>query len=637
MASLPLTLMCFMMAFSQPTEPQLVMEAHLYMKIMESVHTIFNNTCVIIMYTIEDPMQALDPYDAAQLMSILQYSSRLHVRTFAYAIKTFKEMIGDEYFNLKRPLFILINDSEDMRTQFSTVIAPWISMAYINWVVFFREDTSVDDFFSEMYVPLDCIFLIVKKSKDNSTYTLTEVYHIAKGRELISDVYGSWSEARGLSITKWTLYQRRSDLRGQLIRVTTVEDPPISMIQRDESGLMTGIKGFFGTIVQILQENLNCTMVYSETDSWGARLANGSWTGAVGQLVRNESDLAATELLMTADRLQAIEFTTPVFSTRCRTFIKRPYYTAVKWTAYSDPFYVGIWLALLGVMLIASAFTIICFRVSPSQKLASNADEEDASFSEIFFHVFGALCAQGHESVVLDSIRVINLVVHITGVIILAAYSAALISFLAVKVFVMPFTSMEGLLEDGSYKLGVIRDSSDYNIFQNSSDRILQRMFEEIMDEVENLPRNYLEGLNFVCSKDKYAFMTTDNMFSILEHQVPCILEPLDVIMQTTMGMAVPSRSPFRGIINSNILLMRDSGVLQRVIATELVIQHAKQTQGWSSVEIVDVLPLLLLILAGYFCGLVLLSLEKLQYSKLRKVKFSFARKLQRLSQPTDK
>lgn len=96
-------------------------------------------------------------------------------------------------------------------------------MAYINWVVFFREDTSIDDFFSEMYVPLDCIFLIVQKSKDNDSYILSEVYHISKGRELISDIYGSWSEEQGLDITKWALYQRRSDLRGQLIRVTTIE------------------------------------------------------------------------------------------------------------------------------------------------------------------------------------------------------------------------------------------------------------------------------------------------------------------------------------------------------------------------------------------------------------------------------
>lgn len=72
----------------------------------------------------------------------------------------------------------------------------------------------------------------------------------------------------------------------------------------------------------------------------------------------------------------------------------------------------------------------------------------------------------GHETSAVDSIRIINVIIHLTGVVILAAYSAALISFLAIKVFIMPFTTMEGLLADGSYKLGTVSDSADYNFFR---------------------------------------------------------------------------------------------------------------------------------------------------------------------------
>lgn len=95
-------------------------------------------------------------------------------------------------------------------------------MAYINWLIFFSENTIIEDFFSEIYVPLDCVFLVVQKVKDSNVYTLTEIYSIAKGGELITGVFGTWSEEEGLEITRLALYQRRSDLRGQLIRVTTV-------------------------------------------------------------------------------------------------------------------------------------------------------------------------------------------------------------------------------------------------------------------------------------------------------------------------------------------------------------------------------------------------------------------------------
>jgi hypothetical protein len=46
---------------------------------------------------------------------------------------------------------------------------------------------------------------------------------------------------------------------------------------------------------------------------------------------------------------------------------------------------------------------------------------------------------------------------YAVGVVLVAAYSAALVSFLTVQRSELPFTSFEGLLEDGTYKLGVTK------------------------------------------------------------------------------------------------------------------------------------------------------------------------------------
>lgn len=72
------------------------------------------------------------------------------------------------------------------------------------------------------------------------------------------------------------------------------------------------------------------------------------------------------------------------------------------------------------------------------------------------------------EPSLLDPVRLVHLSVHLTAVVVLAAYSAALISFLAVKTFAMPFTTMGGMLADGSYRFAVIGDSADYTFFQVS-------------------------------------------------------------------------------------------------------------------------------------------------------------------------
>lgn len=77
----------------------------------------------------------------------------------------------------------------------------------------------------------------------------------------------------------------------------------------------------------------------------------------------------------------------------------------------------------------------------------------------------------------LDPTRMVHLSVHLTAVVVIAAYSAALISYLAIKTFVMPFTTMEGLLEDGTYRFAVTANSADYSFFQVMRDCYIQRLF----------------------------------------------------------------------------------------------------------------------------------------------------------------
>jgi len=49
--------------------------------------------------------------------------------------------------------------------------------------------------------------------------------------------------------------------------------------------------------------------------------------------------------------------------------------------------------------------------------------------------------------------------------VILAGYSASLTSSLAVERRDLPFRDLQGLLHDGSYKLGVVGKTSTFNIF----------------------------------------------------------------------------------------------------------------------------------------------------------------------------
>ncbi|XP_076241054.1 glutamate receptor ionotropic, delta-1 [Calliopsis andreniformis] len=547
-------------------------------------------------------------------MALQKYlSGSLSIRTSIINFQMFKKQIGSSYYHIKRPLFVLLNDLDKTRDEF-TLLSEWIDMAYPTWLLFLRDDTIVEDFLSKVHVPFDCTLLVAQKNAEEAKEMIVrDFYRISKNDHLRAMNFGSWNERHGFRGPRLGLYQRRNDLQGWTIRVVSIHDPPISRILKDDANRTIGIGGFFGEVIQLLQKGMNCTFSYDEANTWGVRLPNGTWTGSMKMLMDGEADLAAAEMLMTSDRLNAIKFTTPVYSTKARVYIKRPDAAAVKWNAYSAPFAINIWNAI-GLTIVIAGLTIAVIDAF-SRKPAH--EPSYSTLLEIIFYVFGAFCSQGMEQSSLDPVRMVHLSIHMTAVVVLAAYSAALISFLAIKTFAMPFTTMEGLLADGTYRFAVVAESADYSFFQNTNDRILTVMFDELLAKEVDLPNNYLDGLTRVCDEEKYAFMTLDNMAGVLQGLVDCTLEPLDSMMQTTIAMAVSAHSPYRGIIDSNILLLRDSGILQRLLKTQWATNTQRSKTGWTSVELEDAIPLLVFLLLAFFITCLVLLLERLIHGKL--------------------
>jgi hypothetical protein len=64
--------------------------------------------------------------------------------------------------------------------------------------------------------------------------------------------------------------------------------------------------------------------------------------------------------------------------------------------------------------------------------------------------------------------RLLYLVTNVIALTVYAAYSAFLISFLTVQKFSLPFNSLRGLVDIGSYRLGVLANSAHVDDFKVS-------------------------------------------------------------------------------------------------------------------------------------------------------------------------
>jgi hypothetical protein len=55
---------------------------------------------------------------------------------------------------------------------------------------------------------------------------------------------------------------------------------------------------------------------------------------------------------------------------------------------------------------------------------------------------------------------------YLTAVVLVASYSAGIISYLTLRTPSLPFTDFKGILGDGSYKLGIVPNGAKLDYFK---------------------------------------------------------------------------------------------------------------------------------------------------------------------------
>jgi hypothetical protein len=84
--------------------------------------------------------------------------------------------------------------------------------------------------------------------------------------------------------------------------------------------------------------------------------------------------------------------------------------------------------------------------------------------------------------------RLTFVALYVTSYILLSYYSAAFITDLTLQDPALPFTSFEEFLEDGSYKLGMVRNSSTLDYFKVSCCSVLLCLIQ--FSDAENVDYN---------------------------------------------------------------------------------------------------------------------------------------------------
>lgn len=155
------------------------------------------------------------------------WSREFSRRSVMTVTSTFLRLVAEyhQYRNIVRPLFVILLDSKESINKFANVTRSLKSMSFPAWLVLFLQFPGFSRETSCRH-PIDNIFNVNFNTKMlvlcYDQPILTEWYAVSDNHTRTFEL-ATWSADKGLILTtKKSLYSRRGDLFGKVVRVALV-------------------------------------------------------------------------------------------------------------------------------------------------------------------------------------------------------------------------------------------------------------------------------------------------------------------------------------------------------------------------------------------------------------------------------
>ncbi|XP_067005230.2 glutamate receptor [Anabrus simplex] len=512
------------------------------------------------------------------------------------------------------PLMVTLFESEALKHYFQQLWEDQTSVFNI-WLTFLHVE-GWEEFLAAVNVPF-CVQLLIAQPTSGGSIHLTEVYRVAPGFPLTPSFCGEWERCGQNIWPSAELYQRRSDLQGLKMNVAAVNGS-ITLVSESMDGNKEVIS-FAGSVLDEIKQmvNVKTTTKVPKDYSFGTVDSNGSWNGVVSMLINNEADISATALDMSSKRADVVDFLFPLTFSRYCMFIKKKSWYVPRWNSLLKPFNVCLWLTVLvAVIANATGLTII-------SKLGHRFyDEKYFSPSDSLLYVLAALAQQCCSFPRFFSARVVCLCSHLMALVILASYSASLVSFLTVQKEKLPFQDLKSMVEVGTYRPLLVHSSFEHELIAVNSTGVYRDVFIHLMgSSVNDSPTNYLDALKRVCSSNNIGLMSSDISVGRIISKLDCVVTAISLdINHTALTFPVRKNSPYRGLLNICFQMIRERGIYQRLwLNYDRSLKISEEDVELRFIELTDILPLLAIFGFGCTLALLLLALEVLSARMLRK------------------
>ena len=305
-------------------------------------------------------------------------------------------------------------------------------------------------------------------------------------------------------------------------------------------------------------QNVSVDYYEVEDGSFGSPLPNGTWTGMIGDLIRNKADVIVGPVSVSGSRFQVVSFTPSYFDTGLSLLVTKET-DADNPFSFLLPFSWEVWILLLVSMFVVSCLSWIFDLCSPYGYRKGADDVETLSFSSSLFNSAATLVGQGGEIGRSWSSRVLLVGYCVFAMIALSTYTANLAAFLTTKIQATTVSSLSDLRTYG-FKFGVPRDSDPALFISTSS---------QMADIRKNmiLYKDLEECIGALRNKSISAVIWANSVVEYVANQPPCdTLKVGELFDKSNMAMPFTKGSYMVDHFSILLLKLRANGVIDQLV-----------------------------------------------------------------------
>ncbi|XP_031787256.1 glutamate receptor 4-like [Nasonia vitripennis] len=362
--------------------------------------------------------------------------------------------------------------------------------------------------------------LVVCKYFDHRPVTNVYEWYSLHPNKTIIDHFAIWKNATLIISTKSNLWERRRSFKNITLKVTAVKSNARSNKNKRLHGLMASL---LITIAEVANFKID---IQEPEDFYGVQdLTTKKWNGVIGKLANKETDIGLGEFTPTKDRLEVTDFGDPVITSSSKYYIKKPDKHILHWSMYYKALGQTVGYVLISIILILPP--IISY-VELRRRNMHDSRKISNSYLKIiidcYFDVFGIFCKMPLN----NSSSLLRI----------------LTSYLAVFIPYLPFNTMEEFLNDGRYKLAIIKNTNYLELLRDMDEKASGILLDE-----NDLPTYISQGIEMVCAGKIVLFM---DHYSVTNNQTnpPCELMAFAQSSQVSMALAFTKNSPYVDYFN---------------------------------------------------------------------------------------